>query len=128
MEKATLGQQLKKYRESCGLTQRQVADRLNIRRQTYSNYERDTRTPDPQTLLSIALLYRTNVDTLLQTDTLKDGEASEFYHEGVVPVSNSHILLSGTEAKLVMDYRSLSESCQEQTLRFVKFMKAESDN
>ena len=128
MEKATLGQQLKKYRESRGLTQRQVADRLNIRRQTYSNYERDTRTPDPQTLLAIALLYHTNVDTLLQTDTLKDGDASEFYHEGVVPASNSHILLSGTEAKLVMDYRSLSEPCQEQTLRFVKFMKAESDN
>ena len=128
MEKATLGQQLKQYRKQRGLTQSQVAMHLNIRRQTYSNYERDIRTPDPLTLSAIAVLFHTNVDILLQTDTLKDGDSSEFYHAGVIPSSNSHILLTGTEARLIMDYRSLSESCQEQMLRFVKFMKTECDS
>ena len=125
MEKATLGQQLKKYRMQRNLTQTQVAMHLNIRRQTYSNYERDIRTPDPQTLSAIAVYFRTNVDTLLQTDILKDATSSEIYHEGVVSPSNSRIMLTGTEAKLVMDYRALSESGQDQTLRFVKFLKTE---
>ena len=128
MEKATLGQQLKLYRKQRGLTQSQVAMHLNIRRQTYSNYERDIRTPDPQTLSSIAVLFHTNVDMLLQTNALKDGDISEFYHDGIISSSNSHIMLTGTEARLVMDYRSLSESCQDQTLRFIKFMKNECDN
>ena len=125
LEKATLGQQLKKYRKQRNLTQTQVAMHLNIRRQTYSNYERDIRTPDPLTLSAIAVYFHTNVDTLLQTDCLKESSASEFYHEGIIPASNSHIMLTGTEARLVMDYRSLSESGQEQTLRFVRFMKTE---
>lgn len=125
MGKATLGQQLKKYRIQRNLTQTQVAMHLNIRRQTYSNYERDIRTPDPQTLSAIAVYFRTNVDTLLQTDMLKDGTSSEIYHEGVVSTSNSRIMLTGTEAKLVMDYRALSESGQDQALRFVKFLKTE---
>jgi len=124
LEKATLGQQLRKYRKQRNLTQTQVAMHLNIRRQTYSNYERDLRTPDPQTLSAIAVYFHTNVDTLLQTDCLKDA-TSEFCHEGVVPASNSRIMLTGTEAKLVMDYRALSESGQELILRFVKFLKTE---
>ena len=128
MEKATLGQQLKKYRKQHGLTQEQVADYLNIRRQTYSNYERDIRTPDPQTLSSIASFFHQTVDTLLQTETLKDGGTSEFYHEGVISASNSRLMLTGTEAKLIMDYRSLSETCQEQVLRFIKFLRSENDN
>jgi len=125
LEKATLGQQLRKYRKQRNLTQTQVAMHLNIRRQTYSNYERDIRTPDPQTLSAIAVYFHTNVDTLLQTDFLKDGPSSEFYHEGVIPASNSRIMLTGTEAKLVMDYRCLSESGQDLALRFVKFLKTE---
>ncbi len=128
MNNATLGSQLKKYRELNHYTQKQIGNYLNIQRQTYSNYERGIRTPDPKTLASLAALYQISLDDLLLTNTLKDNSRPEFYHEGVIAPSNSRIHLSGTEAKLLMDYRSLPQNYRETLLLNVKFLKAEASN
>lgn len=125
LENATLGSQLRKYREINKYTQKEVAKYLNIQRQTYSNYERNIRTPDPKTLAALASLYKVSVDDLLCTNTLKDASHSGFYHEGIVPPSNSQIHLTGTEAKLVMDYRSLPEELKQNQLRYMRFLKSE---
>ena len=128
MDNATLGRQLLKYRKLNHYTQKEVGKYLNIQRQTYSNYERGIRMPDLKTLSSLAALYRISLDDLLLTDTLKDSSSADFYHEGVVSASNSRILLTGTEAKLIMDYRYLSPELQETAVLHMKFLKSQTEN
>ena len=126
MANATLGNQLRKYRKLNNMSQEQVARRLNMKRQTYSNYECSKRTPDPNTLNAIAELFHVKIDRLLHSDTARDDSSCEYLHEGILSSSDSHLLLTGTEAKLVMDYRSLPDKHQEELLHYMKFLKSES--
>ncbi|RNB70762.1 helix-turn-helix domain-containing protein [Brevibacillus panacihumi] len=48
-----------------GWTQSQAAERLGISSQVVSNYERDYRSPDKETLTRIAKVYNCSVDWLL---------------------------------------------------------------
>lgn len=127
MDSITLGSRLRKYRKLNHYTQAEVGKYLNIQRQTYSNYERGIRMPDPKTLSSLAALYRISLDDLL-TDTLKDSSIPDSCHEGIVSASDSHLLLTGTEAKLIMDYRSLPENLQEIAVLHMKFLKSQIKN
>jgi transcriptional regulator with XRE-family HTH domain len=61
----TLGEKLKSIREQRGWTQSQAAERLGISSQVVSNYERDYRSPDKETLTRIAKVYNCSVDWLL---------------------------------------------------------------
>jgi transcriptional regulator with XRE-family HTH domain len=61
----TLGQKLKTLREKRGWTQAQAAERLGISSQVVSNYERDYRSPDKETLSKIAKVYNCSLDWLL---------------------------------------------------------------
>ena len=65
MDNEVLGSQLVKYRKLYHYTQEDIAKYLNIQRQTYSNYERGTRTPDLKTLRALAKLYRIRLDDLV---------------------------------------------------------------
>ena len=65
MDNEVLGSQLAKYRKLYHYTQEDIAKYLNIQRQTYSNYERGTRTPDLKTLRALAKLYRIRLDDLV---------------------------------------------------------------
>ena len=60
-----MSSQLVKYRKLYHYTQEDIAKYLNIQRQTYSNYERGTRTPDLKTLRALAKLYRIRLDDLV---------------------------------------------------------------
>lgn len=60
-----LGKKLKEMRELRGLTQSAVATYLNIKRQTYSAYERAISVPDANTLTSLANLFQVSADYLL---------------------------------------------------------------
>ena len=61
-----LGNKLKEVRELRGLTQNSVATCLNIKRQTYSAYERAISVPDANTLASLANLFQVSADYLLE--------------------------------------------------------------
>lgn len=128
MDNSTLGTQLRKYRKLNRYTQDDVGKYLNVQRQTYSNYERGIRTPDPKTLAALASFYQITLDELLCIDTVKDASRSSIYHEGVVSPSNSRLFLTGTEAKLIIDYRSLPEKYQKAALHHMKFLKSEAEN
>ncbi len=56
---------LKELRKMKGLTQQQVADKLNIGRSTYAQYESNSREPDYETLINLANFYEVTVDYLL---------------------------------------------------------------
>lgn len=63
-----IGKKLKELRKSENLTQKQLAEALNIRRENYTRYENDKVRPDYETLIAIANFYSITVDELLGID------------------------------------------------------------
>lgn len=59
------GLTLKKLRIECGFTQEFVAERLDVKRNTISNYENNTQTPPIDKLKLLAGLYNTSTDFIL---------------------------------------------------------------
>lgn len=62
---STLGQRLRRSRESKGWSQTLVCRKLGISNSTLSGYERDYREPDADTLKKLADLYEVGADYLL---------------------------------------------------------------
>ena len=56
---------IRDLREDHDLTQQQVADYLNIRQNTYSQYETGSRQIPMDVLIALAALYKTSTDYLL---------------------------------------------------------------
>lgn len=56
---------IKDLREDHDLTQRQIAEYLNIAQRTYSGYENGTRSMPIELLIKLAEYYQTSVDYLL---------------------------------------------------------------
>jgi len=56
---------IRDLREDHDLTQQQVADYLNIRQNTYSQYETGNRQIPIEILIALANLYKTSTDYLL---------------------------------------------------------------
>lgn len=56
---------IRDLREDNDLTQQQVADYLNIRQNTYSQYETGNRQIPIEVLMALASLYKTSTDYLL---------------------------------------------------------------
>ena len=65
---SSLGNSLYSARKSKGLTQEEVAEKLGVSRQTISKWELDETLPDIRQAKSLAQLYRTTLDDLLQYD------------------------------------------------------------
>ncbi|PAT01058.1 hypothetical protein CI105_08575 [Candidatus Izimaplasma bacterium ZiA1] len=64
MEKVKIGSKLKELRSSSGITQKVIANHLNIRVNSYSQYENDIRQPDYDTLRKITEFYEVTMDYL----------------------------------------------------------------
>ena len=56
---------IRDLREDHDFTQQQVADYLNIRQNTYSQYETGSRQIPLEVLTALAMLYKTSTDYLL---------------------------------------------------------------
>ena len=68
-----LGKRLKELRDEQGLTQEEVANAIGVEAGAYSNYERETRTPDVQKLTALADFYRVTIDYLCGRTTQRTG-------------------------------------------------------
>ena len=75
--KQTIGKFLATLRKAKGLTQEEVADRLNISNKTLSSWETDRTTPDALTLPAIADLYEVTVDEILRGERAKSNEQAQ---------------------------------------------------
>ena len=64
-----LGEKLKEARENANLSQQDVADKLNVSRQTISKYELNINEPDLETLKEISYLYQVDINYLLGMNT-----------------------------------------------------------
>jgi len=60
-----IGERIKSLREEKKITQQELAQYLGVSQKTISNYEKEERSPDPETLRKIADYFDVTVDYLL---------------------------------------------------------------
>lgn len=109
---------LKTYREKMELTQKQIAEVLNIDRSTYSYYETGKSIPPVETLKKLAKIFNITIDTLLgyesnASEVLKD-DSSIYLHP-----RDSFALLSEEEQSIIMKYRQLPADVQEEIHKYI---------
>ncbi|MCI7676656.1 helix-turn-helix domain-containing protein [Streptococcus orisratti] len=63
-----VGQKLQMARNKQGLTQEQIAQQLQVSRQTISNWENNKSYPDIVSLITLSELYQISLDQLLKGD------------------------------------------------------------
>lgn len=59
---------IKQYRESCGITQNQLADMLNVSQSTVAMWETGKALPRSRVLIRLAGVFGCTVDELLRDD------------------------------------------------------------
>ena len=60
-----LGKKIKQLRKFSGMTQEQLAEKLNISRQALSKWENGTSMPDVESVVRISMLFQISLDELL---------------------------------------------------------------
>ena len=68
----SIGARIRELRAMRGLTQDQIAEKLNMNRANFSHYERDTAVPPSEVLGKIADILNTSTDYLLGRDLVND--------------------------------------------------------
>lgn len=63
-----IGQKLREARTATGLSQENVAERINVSRQTISNWETEKTYPDIISVIKLSDLYSISLDELLKGD------------------------------------------------------------
>lgn len=125
-----LGLKLKYYRESCELSQQQIANALNVDRSTYTYYETGKTTPSASTLLKLSKIFNVpcsiflesinqeldlnslvadSVDNKKSRDTTGSYESDEKIYD-----------LSKEEKDILIAYRVLNKSGQEKAQEYLK--------
>lgn len=66
-----IGDRIRALRTNAGMTQIELANKLNISNSTLSQYESGARTPSDDMKLKIAALFQVSIDSLLGVDIKK---------------------------------------------------------
>ena len=99
-----LNENIKKLRQAKGLSQEELALRLNVVRQTVSKWEKGNSVPDAEMLVSIADAFDTSVAILLG-DKLHDTECTEFQKLAVkLELLTEHILKQAERRRKILSF------------------------
>ena len=77
------GKKLKDLRKQSGMTQQQLADKLGITKSVVSYYELSERTPSPDVLKDLALIFRVSADYLLGIERSRTIDVSDLSDEDI---------------------------------------------
>ena len=90
----SLGTQIKQRRKALGLTQQELADKLNLSRSTVANWEIDRNYPDIKLLLSISKILDITLEELLtENDDLVERISSDTIVEEKTEQKNKNPVL-----------------------------------
>lgn len=64
----TIGEKIKSLRQSKNLTQKELAEKLNVSSQAISNWEREKGYPDISNIIQLSDLFNVSLDTLVKED------------------------------------------------------------
>ena len=97
-----LGEKLYELRKSKNLTQDDVAEKINVTRQTVSKWETNQSTPDFDKILPLCELYEISADELLKGEKAQEDEEEKFD----LNEAKKHFFERGKEDKI--DYESMT--------------------
>lgn len=125
-----LAANLKLLREQHRLTQKQVADALNIERSTYTYYERGRTLPTFSTICKLSRIFNVSIDSLAGMDMPEETELSDsflFGDEGtsislqqrgsMYRVSNPLSSLPDLEQNLLLKFRQLPQDKKDELMK-----------
>lgn len=84
--------QLKHYRNSKGLSQTEVAEKLGLSRQAISNWEANKSSPDLDNIVLLSKLYDVSVDELLGTNTIENIKDEQHLKNEILQNSSQTVL------------------------------------
>lgn len=115
-----IGYVIELLRKERGLSQVELARQLNCTRQTVSNYERDLRRPDYDTLDSLASIFHVPISYFLTQDEME----TELTHAKAQAVS---ALRTEEEERLLGLYRSFNRKGREMMLSMAESLSMNPD-
>ncbi len=131
MFKDKLAELLKEAKKN-GISQQKLADYLEVKKNTISNWKNGRSTPDPITIAKIAKFFNVSTDYLLKTDEAPNDNNQNFgNHNTIITGSDNQLsnfnnsLPSGSteltpeESEFIKIYRSLDGSNRLKLLAFI---------
>ncbi len=103
----TLGERILKYRKKAGISQEELADKLNVTRQSISLWETDQTVPSLDSLITLASIFDISLDELCgrkRIADIKDSNIHESNEGDAVDISNQ------TATNETADYIAYSET------------------
>lgn len=119
-----LKERIKKLRKEKGLTQKELANELNVSRPTITCYETGKRTPDKERLLEIANFFNVSVDYLL-------GNEEEYKSKYIIKEkSNNYYAINEAEVQELfqrfnvhLDGEVLTEEDKQSVINFLRMLR-----
>lgn len=111
--KEAFSTRLLEERQNAHLTQAELAEKLDISRQAITQYERQIRTPDIETIRKFAVFFHVTTDYLIGLSDCKTSE-DDAIHKNVPTVSSKIIeILQAHARNLDILDRMAKEQCSE---------------
>lgn len=123
------GERLKELRKQKKLTQQQLGDIVHVSKVSISGYERGERSPDRETLTSIADYFEVSTDYLLGRSSEKEyyslnnnaeKDIASDLEQMINVLSGNGLLFSNDTSKVDTETRELLIASLEQSLRIAK--------
>ncbi len=120
---------LRQCRENSGLTQKQVADALNVERSTYAYYETGTTHPSGSMIIKLAKIFNVNYTIFMDAVGDTDFDENEEDEHFTTLSDNSWMerekmyTLPKNEQDLLVNFRSLSSSQKQEVMDIIMSMK-----
>ena len=122
----TIGERLKSLRQASGMNQMQVAQVLDIKRETYASWEIGRSSPKYDLLIKIAQLYNVSLEYLLTGEKQESFtvRSSNEYNSDIY--SDSYVNeLSPFEKTMLMKIRMLNLNDKQKLAEYIENLKAE---
>ena len=119
-EHSSLAERIRGYREACGLTQKRLAESLNLDTTSIAKYETGVASPKLETLRRMAAVFCVPFETLAIGEPVR----SHVLSDNELPFERSFITefkhLTNEEQLLVMQFRQLTDEQCVQLQQFVQ--------
>ena len=74
IDRMSTGKKITQLREEIGISQRELARRIDVHYQSVGRWERDESLPDTDALIKLAALFKVTTDYILFDNTPRDGK------------------------------------------------------
>lgn len=112
---ASFTERLRQLRKQAGLSQQELADKMQVTKQTISQYERNVRKPDYDTILFFCDLFNVSADYLLG----KADVTIRLLNSDELEMLSGGNRLSDDEQLLIQTFKALNKQGKEKIIDYI---------